>query len=460
VSQAYAKDRLWREIENRNGRKVLMFTAGGVAAGKSTAVTDEQVAAKDLVFDGTLRESDWAIQTIERALERGWRVEINYVQRPLDLVIPGAIKRANDGGRWGALADLPAIHQAAQQSTIEIAKHFAGNPAVKVNLWLNEGKTTAEKPKLLALEQIDVGGEYSYDENYEQSLDRTGNQREPGTVSESIRSRRTEEVRRLFTEAVRSGRYEPRVLGLLAEGNADLGQILRRELGGKGQSGAGTPLHGSGGIDSAASRGQMGSSGSNPHSQDTANDKPSSGQEPAQDAELAQEKPEVKGGASYNQTDLMDRWDDNPGGLMRSVDEAKEIFRKHIKAVEKNFEGLDLLPQVTIRVMPSGSMRDRWAQYEPRGRTGIKGEYKWKDFFDRRNRIVIEIDERVMTSDQAIVGIIAHELYELNAIRQIIESNQNKSIPEVALQKAINDFHTSAVRLQNRSVQYLKRNKH
>jgi hypothetical protein len=228
VSAAYAKDRLWREIENPQGRTKLMFTAGGVAAGKSTAVTDEMVDASDLVFDGTLRETDWAIKTIEHAIAKGWRVEINYVQRPLPLVLQGAIDRAQSKGRWGSLADLPAIHQAAQQSIIEIAKHFEGHPGFALNILLNEGKTLSDPPKELTLKQIDAGGEYSYHEkeNDVSRLDRTGTQGTAGNPPAKFRQEGAETARRIFEEAVRSGMYEPRVLRLLAKGNPELEALV------------------------------------------------------------------------------------------------------------------------------------------------------------------------------------------------------------------------------------------
>ncbi|MFZ2279210.1 MAG: zeta toxin family protein, partial [Prosthecobacter sp.] len=226
VAQAYAKDRLWREIENPQGRKELMFTAGGVASGKSTAVTDQAVNESDLVYDGTLRETDWSIKTIEHAIAKGWHVVINYVQRPLPLVLKGAIDRAQSKGRWGSLADLPAIHQAAQQSILKIAKHFANNPNFALNIWLNDGKTLTEKPKLLNLEQIDAGGEYSYDTNHEQGLDGRTTQGASGSDSERFRREGAETARRIFEEAVRSGDYEPRVLRLLAKGNPELEALV------------------------------------------------------------------------------------------------------------------------------------------------------------------------------------------------------------------------------------------
>jgi hypothetical protein len=227
MAQAYAKDRLWREIQNPRGRTKLMFTAGGVAAGKSTAVTDDMVAASDLVFDGTLRETSWAIQTIELAIRNGWKVEINYVQRPIDLVIRGAISRADRGGRWGSLADLPSIHQAAQASAIRLFKHFHGRPQFRMNLWLNDGATLDVAPKLVRLEQVDIGGPLSYGGIDDGRLDTGRNQGKTGNLSEEFRLRGAEEVSRIFAEAVASGQYEPRILSLLAQGSEELSQIAQ-----------------------------------------------------------------------------------------------------------------------------------------------------------------------------------------------------------------------------------------
>ena len=176
ISSAYAKDRLWREIDNPRGRRRLMFTAGGVATGKSTAITRERVAATDLIFDGTVRDPDWAIRTIEHALTRGWGVLIHYVQRPMHLAVEGILTRVDREGRWGPLAGLPYTHRAAQQSFLGIAKHFAGNPSVLVRIWLNDGTSScicsshagtgqipgSQPPRPLTLDEIDAGGAWSY----------------------------------------------------------------------------------------------------------------------------------------------------------------------------------------------------------------------------------------------------------------------------------------------------------
>ncbi|WP_133797684.1 hypothetical protein [Prosthecobacter fusiformis] len=156
----------------------------------------------------------------------------------------------------------------------------------------------------------------------------------------------------------------------------------------------------------------------------------------------------VKGAGRYDQVPLMARWKDNPDGAVRTWDEAKQIFRKHIKKVEPMMEeALDLVDVIEVRFKTPEEMKGKWASYAPaRG----KKHYQWRDFFDN-GRIVLHVDQRVVKSDQAILGIIAHELYELNAIRNKIGSG---SIPAVALQRFIDDVHSAAVELQNKSVHH------
>ncbi|MEO6846048.1 MAG: zeta toxin family protein, partial [Chthoniobacterales bacterium] len=162
----------------------MLVTAGGVAAGKSSVITKNVIDKADLVFDGTLRDPEWAIASIKDALDNGWKVEVAYVQRPLHLVAEGAIKRADDEGRWGPYANLPQTHLDAQKSVVEIAKHFERNPNVKVELHLNEGVHHDDPIKVLNLSEIDAGGKYSYSNIYDKDIG-TGGQRsaQPGDKS-------------------------------------------------------------------------------------------------------------------------------------------------------------------------------------------------------------------------------------------------------------------------------------
>jgi len=228
-ARAYGRDRLWREIHNRGSRKKLMFTAGGIAAGKSSVVTDEVIAAQDLVYDATLRETKWAIQNIEKAIEQGWELQIVYVQRPIDLALKGAIDRANKQGRSFPLADLPAAHQDAQRSILDIAKHFKGNASVQIDLWLNSG-TNREAPTPLEISQIDKGGKYSYEQHHDsrgtQSLARSNSESSDQRIPKSSTGRGA--VLEAFREAVQRKDLSTELLSRLAGKDKGLLGILRK----------------------------------------------------------------------------------------------------------------------------------------------------------------------------------------------------------------------------------------
>jgi hypothetical protein len=157
-------------------------------------------------------------------------------------------------------------------------------------------------------------------------------------------------------------------------------------------------------------------------------------------------------------------WSNNPDGKTRTIPEALDVFRENMNeflAKNPSIEfDLKLLDQISFqestgKIMPEGSPV-KWAEYGPfyRG-TGFNGEITWKDLYDG-GKIKVMVDPRVLASDQAILGILAHEMYEIQSIRDKMRSNSNKSLPHEKLQLAINDFHTAAVRLQNRLVNFMK----
>jgi len=164
-ASAYAEDRLAREIgsppDPRPGYTApqLLMTAGGVASGKSTVITDDVVAAADLVSDGQMKNPAKAIATIEQALRNGWIVEVRYVHRPFDDAAASAVQRGLRSGRWGPLAELPALHMAAQRAVVAVERHFADDPRVTVLAWRNE---TGRQPVEIPVNALAEGGDARY----------------------------------------------------------------------------------------------------------------------------------------------------------------------------------------------------------------------------------------------------------------------------------------------------------
>ena len=231
-ASAFIKRRLAAELKNRGSREVFLLTAGGVAAGKSTAVSDEVVDRADLVYDTTMRDPKRGIELIETALENGWRVEINYVQRPPGLAVDGAIFRAQSAGRWGPIWEIPETHVEAQKSIIEVSRHFEGDGRVAINLWYNDSKVfPPPPPRLISLSEIEPGGALSYDRGDEsQGVDQGGIGGTAESLPARVREESIERAREVFASAVASGKYEPRILSLVAQGDPAMEAIAGQSL--------------------------------------------------------------------------------------------------------------------------------------------------------------------------------------------------------------------------------------
>ncbi|MBN8420067.1 MAG: hypothetical protein J0L73_14210 [Verrucomicrobia bacterium] len=154
---------------------------------------------------------------------------------------------------------------------------------------------------------------------------------------------------------------------------------------------------------------------------------------------------DVGGAAGHGKK--MDPWDNNPNDQKRTVPEAVEIFRNNFKEFMQLYGkklGVNINPQLINQInfvpnstIPAENGQRKWAAYRPNALgTGIKGEHTWNDFL-KDGKITVEIDPEVLKSDQAIVGIFAHELLELHGIKDMMETNTNRSLPKEKLQQLI-----------------------
>ena len=164
VSRSAARDRLWRELNNRGDRKVVLFTGGGPGAGKTTAISPETSAEADLVFDSMMIDTKTSASLLREAVNNGWRAEVLYVIRPLEDVARGVIDRG-DKGRWNSYASLPDEHVKAQESIVKLAKEFENEPNVSFKGLLNREEAS---PMELTWEAVDAGGDWSYRKSNEE----------------------------------------------------------------------------------------------------------------------------------------------------------------------------------------------------------------------------------------------------------------------------------------------------
>ncbi len=164
----YAQNRLERELSHRGKREQVRFMAGGWAAGKTHALEKLKLVKADLVWDGTLRDVKWASRMIEEALTSGWRVEVVYVHRDIELAIYGAIERARSEGRGVPLRDLPSVHREVQQTILELMRRFSASPDVAFILLHNTGAPDCPGPTIeLNYSDLEPGGGLHYAPSYE-----------------------------------------------------------------------------------------------------------------------------------------------------------------------------------------------------------------------------------------------------------------------------------------------------
>ena len=139
----YAQARLEREICSARERGLLRMMAGGWAAGKTFAL--ERATVAELSWDGTLADAKWSRHIIELALAHGWRVQVAYVHRPIELALRGALERGVSEGRMVPLLQLPVVHAQVQKAVVALELQFRSEGQVDFLLLHNPG--TREHPQ-------------------------------------------------------------------------------------------------------------------------------------------------------------------------------------------------------------------------------------------------------------------------------------------------------------------------
>jgi len=114
---------------------VVLFTAGGTGAGKSTAlrVMGDAASRAEIIYDTNMNTVPSAVQKVEQALAAGRDVRIAYVYRdPVDALVGGALPRATRMGRTVPIREHARTHAGAAETMRELAKRYAGDPRVSI----------------------------------------------------------------------------------------------------------------------------------------------------------------------------------------------------------------------------------------------------------------------------------------------------------------------------------------
>ncbi len=122
-------------IDDPRGNNAVLFTAGGVASGKTTAVrtidaVQWEAESAQIIYDSTLRRYTSAKRRVSQALAAEKSVIIVYVFTPIERSAKWLVNRAVKTGRV-VPADVAArSHWQSQQTFLQLLEEFEKDPAV------------------------------------------------------------------------------------------------------------------------------------------------------------------------------------------------------------------------------------------------------------------------------------------------------------------------------------------
>ncbi|HWD99691.1 MAG TPA: zeta toxin family protein [Bryobacteraceae bacterium] len=151
----WIRDELFRRKlreEDAQRRDTVVFTAGGNAAGKSTALefTGAHREAR-AVLDSTFSNPEHARKLVNQVLAAGKRVVILYVRRPLDDAIRGMLDRAADQGRVVTIEQMIRSDRGAAETMQSLWREFHPNPRVAMRFVQNSSADAREASVELAM---------------------------------------------------------------------------------------------------------------------------------------------------------------------------------------------------------------------------------------------------------------------------------------------------------------------
>jgi hypothetical protein len=176
----------------RGESNMVLFTAGGTGAGKSTAlkVMGDLTKKAQIIVDTNMNNFDSALKKVNQALAAGKKVHIAYTFRdPIEALKEGALHRAKgQEAEYGSGRTIPidehlATHIGSRDVMDRLAAHFEGDKRVKIIALDNRfGKGNAREVSLPEIPKFD---EKAYTPLRERAIQVLDEERAAG-LSESI----------------------------------------------------------------------------------------------------------------------------------------------------------------------------------------------------------------------------------------------------------------------------------
>jgi hypothetical protein len=117
------------------------------------------------------------------------------------------------------------------------------------------------------------------------------------------------------------------------------------------------------------------------------------------------------------------------GGLKRTIEEAVAIARRHGVEVPEDVEFFVAEPGEL-----EGSLKGFFAgqRFEtargPRVTEQADGRIHWRNHYNKDHKVPFRVHPDVLTSDEAIIAVLQHELHELSLLREVFMQSSTKSM--------------------------------
>jgi hypothetical protein len=167
---------------------LVLFTAGGTGAGKSSSLRTAEGAElqqrADIIYDTNMNNVASSEKKIEQALASGRDVAIQYTYRePVEALTGGALPRAMRMGRTVPLDDHVATHVGSRSAMDALQAKYAGDPRVTFVGFDNSlGKGNVAQKAIDLLPKVDENG---LRERLENALDA---EHQAGRISDAVRN--------------------------------------------------------------------------------------------------------------------------------------------------------------------------------------------------------------------------------------------------------------------------------
>ncbi|HQU43658.1 MAG TPA: hypothetical protein PK867_12655 [Pirellulales bacterium] len=147
------------------------------------------------------------------------------------------------------------------------------------------------------------------------------------------------------------------------------------------------------------------------------------------------------------------QWRDNAPGQSRTIDEAIAIARSN---------GVNIPEDVSFWVDELGELGPDRTARGPRVDKPDGSIVYWSDLVhDKTAKVPFRVWDGILKSDEAIIAVFAHEMYELERLRPLLKSGKVtiSEFIEMTCQGNPGNFHDQAWELADRLVEQMRKSR-